>query len=383
MDVIETAQALIAIDSVTSHSNHDVSQYMHGLLRELNFEIEALPYHDAHGIEKNCLAARRGPPQLRSSGCGGGIGFFCHNDVVSVDGWNCSHGGPFAGVVAGGRLWGRGACDMKGPTAAALAAISTIDPAQQTAPLYFFVTGDEECGMAGARLLASHSAYYAELVAHRGVGIIGEPTALRIVNAHKGGCHIDITSTGVAAHSSTADGRNANWAMIPFLTFIEQLNRRCETESRFRNEDFSPPTLTMNLVIENRPSSTNITVGQTTCRIFFRPMPSTDWESVLDEIQLKAESLGLEIHSQSPLKPLYTPADSSLITTALQLLNQTQPQSVSYATDGCCFEQLPELLVIGPGNIEQAHRPDEWIDVQQLLAGVEVYQRLFRHYTIQ
>ena len=90
--------------------------------------------------------------------------------------------------------------------------------------------------------------------------------------------------------------------------------------------------------------------------------------------------MGLQVHAFPPLAPLDTPLDSPLVQTALRVLGQSAPQVVSYATDGCCFEQLPELIVIGPGNIDQAHRPDEWIELEQLRRGVDVYQRLLEHY---
>ncbi len=390
-DVEKIARQLIAIDSVTSASNAQVSDFLADTLLELGFEVVKFPYIDSQGTPKVTLAAKRAASRsTAASGSGdssqaladnsGGIGFFCHSDVVSVDGWDCPHGGPFSAAVAHQRLWGRGACDMKGPIAAALAAISRLDPKPQRAPIYFFVTGDEECGMAGARLLTEQSDYYRELVDARAAGVICEPTSLRVVNAHKGGCHLDVTSSGVAAHSSTAEGRNANWQMIPFLHFLWQLNTRCESEARFQNARFSPPTLTLNLVIENQPQSSNITVGQTRCRIYFRPMPATDWQYVLDELLNTAHQMGLQVHAFPPLAPLDTPLDSPLVQTALRVLGQSAPQVVSYATDGCCFEQLPELIVIGPGNIDQAHRPDEWIELEQLRRGVDVYQRLLEHY---
>ena len=218
------------------------------------------------------------------------------------------------------------------------------------------------------------------MVERRVPGLICEPTSLQVVNAHKGGCHLDVTSHGVAAHSSTAEGRNANWAMIPFLHFVEQLNARCHSDSRLQNSRFSPPTLTMNIVLENIPQSSNITVAKATCRIFFRPMPDTDWQSVLKELVATAEQMELGVNLKPPLGPLNTPADSPLVQTALELLGQTQPHAVSYATDGCCFEELSELVVIGPGNIAQAHRSDEWIELDQLHRGVHAYQRLLEHY---
>ena len=389
MDVVELAQQMVALDSVTAHDNTSISHFQKRLLEQLGFEVEWLAYRDGHGTDKVCLAARRLPTTPHSETCNSalaapvatrGIGFFAHNDVVSVEGWNCAHGGPFSAALAEERLWGRGACDMKGPTAAALAALARIDRNQQTAPLYFFITGDEECGMSGARLLAERSTAFAELVAGRATGIIGEPTSLRVVNAHKGGCHLEVVAHGVAAHSSTSEGLNANWQVIPFLNRLAELRRDCEEQARYRNEDFSPPTLSLNFVIENRPCSTNITVGKSSCRIFFRPMPNTAWRELLAELIEAAQACGLQVTRPLQLPPLCTPASSEFVQTALILVQQTAPQAVSYATDGCCFDQVPELIVIGPGNIEQAHRADEWIDLEQLVRGVEVYQQLFEHY---
>ncbi len=346
---------------------------------------------DTQGTEKIALAAKREPTKFtparptsaRAAAVATdspGIGFFCHSDVVSVDGWDCPHGGPFSGVVADGRMWGRGACDMKGPIAAALVAVAQTEVQQQRTPIYFFVTGDEECGMAGARLLVQQSASYREMVERRVPGLICEPTSLQVVNAHKGGCHLDVTSHGVAAHSSTAEGQNANWQMIPFLQLVERLNARCHSDASLQNQQFSPPTLTMNVVLENVPQSTNITVAKATCRIFFRPMPDTDWQSVLEELLAAARHMDLEVNLKPPLGPLYTSPATPLVQTALKLLGQDQPHAVSYATDGCCFDELSELIVIGPGNIAQAHRSDEWIEVQQLHHGVRTYRHLLEHY---
>lgn len=382
MDVVSLAQQMIAIESVTANSNAAIHQFQCQLLEQLGFALELLPYVDAQGMHKTCLAARRGPALVQSANKRGGIGFFCHNDVVSVDGWDCAHGGPLDGSIAAGKLWGRGACDMKGPTAAALCAIARVDPSHQTAPIYFFVTGDEESGMCGARLLAEQSSYFAEMVDQGAVGIIGEPTSLRVVHAHKGGCHLNVVSSGLAAHSSTAQGNNANWQLIPFLTLLEQLRQRCELEPQFQNAAFVPPTLSLNIVLENQPSSPNITVGRATCRIFFRPMPHTEWPHLLEEIRSAASRCNLELTQLPTLPPLCTSVDSPLVKTALALMQQPSPDAVSYATDGCCFEKLPELIVIGPGNIEQAHRADEWIELEQLLRGVEVYQQFFEHYAI-
>ena len=386
MDCLELARKLVAINSVTSRSNATVAICMREHLTSIGFDIEQLIYLDNAGLEKIALVGRRGPEPLAATnakaGRCSGIAFCCHNDVVSVDGWAAPQGGPFDAVVSEGRLWGRGSCDMKGPIAAALAAIERIPIERQTCPIYFLVTGDEESGMQGANALVSQSKYFAEMQAAGTVGIIGEPTELRVVNAHKGGCHFKVTSHGVAAHSSTADGRNANWALVPFLSYLNSQYVRCETDPSLLNHRFSPPSLSMNVVIKNEPAASNITVGKATCQIFLRPMPEVDWRSFAEEIIATAVSMGLQASPMATLEPLHTADSNPVLRQVLDALSQAEPEAVCYATDGCCLRALENLIVLGPGSIEQAHRPDEWISLEQLDLGVEIYEYLFRLFSV-
>lgn len=372
---------LVAIDSVTSRSNAVVANRMREHLTGVGFVVEQLAYLDNAGLEKIALIGRRGPaPSGTQALRRGGIVYCCHNDVVSVDGWNAAQSGPFEAVVSEGKLWGRGSCDMKGPTAAALAAIERIPIEQQKFPIYFLVTGDEESGMQGANAIVSHSKYFAEMRKAGTVGVIGEPTELRVVNAHKGGCHLKVSSHGVAAHSSTVDGRNANWALIPFLTYLSQQFVRSESDPKLLNMRFVPPNLSMNVVIKNEPAATNITVGKATCQIFLRPMPDVDWRGFAEEIVATATGMGLQVNPIAALEPLHTPDSNPFVREVLDALGQREPESVCYATDGCCLRVLESLIVLGPGSIEQAHRSDEWIALEQLYRGVEVYEQLFRNY---
>jgi acetylornithine deacetylase len=381
MDCLELARNMIAIDSVTSQSNQGIASLMRQQLERLSFEIEQIDCVDNHGLTKANLIARRRPlPTVQSESSSGGIVYCCHNDVVSVEGWNAAAGGPFDGAVADGKLWGRGACDMKGSAAAAMAAIANISHEQQRSPIYFLVTGDEESGMVGARTVAHQSKFFAEMVATGTVGVIGEPTELRVVNAHKGGCHFKVSAHGVAAHSSTADGRNANWDLIPFLSYLREQALRCDSDLALQNNRFSPATLSMNVVLLNEPAASNITVGKATCQIFLRPMPGVKWQEFAEEIAVKAEQMGLHVGPRVSLNPLYTPAESPFVQRVLKLVQQLEPEAVCYATDGCCLHQLSDLLVLGPGSIEQAHRCDEWISLEQLQQGVTVYERLFREF---
>ena len=113
-----------------------------------------------------------------------------------------------------------------------------------------------------------------------------------------------------------------------------------------------------------------------------RPMPDVDWRGFADEIVAKATSMGLQASPLAALEPLHTPDSNPFLRAVLDALGQATPDAVCYATDGCCLRALENLIVLGPGSIEQAHRPDEWISLDQLHRGVEVYEKLFRMFSV-
>lgn len=376
MHALRLAQQMIAHDSVSVRSNGPIAAQMKEWLENLGFVVEQLEMTDPAGQLKVSLVAKRGKGK-------GGIAYFCHNDVVPVDDWNAAAGGPFSGAVTGGKLYGRGACDMKGSAAAALAAVARIDPQEQAAPIYFVVTSDEEHGMHGAQLVAQKSQLFREMVADGTVGIIGEPTELKIVHAHKGGCLITVSSHGRSAHSSTSEGLNANWQLIDFLSFVKEVQQRTQSQPAYQNTAFDPSSLSLNLIIKNRPAAGNITVGLATAQIFMRPMPNVAWEALATEITDKAVQLGLDVGTVSKLPPVFTSPERSFVQSALKLTGQTHSGSVSYATDGCWFTEIKDLIVVGPGSIQQAHRPDEWITLEQLEKGVDLFEKFFRRFATQ
>ncbi len=380
MQVLQYAQEMVSIDSVSSRSNAKIAALMRRWLEQLGFTVEQLEMTDPAGELKVSLVARRGPAPKPGAQ---GIAYFCHNDVVPVDDWSAAAGGPFSAAVSQDRLWGRGSCDMKGSAAAALSALSQIKPEDQVAPIYFVVTSDEEHGMHGAKLVSQKSRFFEEMVAAGTYGIIGEPTELHVVNAHKGGCYFNVVSRGRAAHSSTANGLNANWQLIDFLQYLKQVHQRTESEARLQNSSFEPATLSLNLVVKNRPDAANITVGHASCQIFMRTMPDVAWDELADEIANTAQSMGLEVALLSKLPPVFTSPKSPFVKAAMKLSGDKAPGSVSYATDGCWFTRLKDLIVLGPGSIEQAHRPDEWIALDQLHRGQELYRKFFEKFAVQ
>ena len=370
MNASEYLRQLIACPSVSAVSNEDVSDIAENALGELGFETERLTYSDANGVAKFCVCARRGS-------AGQGLAYFCHTDVVPADSWSHEHSGPWDAYQTSDRIYGRGACDMKGSLACMLEAAGRVP--RTDSPLFIVCTADEEIGFGGARHVANHSQIYREIVESRSPGIIGEPTCLDVVYAHKGGRAGRITSIGRAAHSSTRDGVNANLAMIPFLNELRDLGNECDADPAWRDDRFDPPTITMNIGINDSNPAVNITAARSVCTYFFRPMPGQDADALEDRIRRSAESHGLSCESIVSGEPLYSNPDSPFIR-ELAMLTERTPHTVSYGTDGVCFGEVDSLAVIGPGDIRQAHTDDEWISLKQLTAGTEFYEIAIRRW---
>ena len=134
-------------------------------------------------------------------------------------------------------------------------------------------TADEEVGYVGAREVAKHSKLYREMVDGNANGIIGEPTMLEVVYAHKGTYGFKAISRGKAAHSSTTSGLNANLAMIPFLAEMKKIHDETMTDPQWQHDEFDPPIISWNIGINDHTAAVNITPPQSICTVYFRPMP--------------------------------------------------------------------------------------------------------------
>ncbi len=374
---LEIAQTLVGFDSVSSRSNAPVNRWIADFLATKGFEIEQIDYVDAEGVGKSNLIAKRPPAKPADSG---GVCYMAHTDVVPADDWAVAFCGPFEPTVRDDRLYGRGSCDMKGSLACALAAVERISVDDQIAPFYFVVTADEEVSMVGAKHVAKRSELFKEMVASDTIGIIGEPTELKVIHAHKGGQTFWISARGRSAHSSSRDGINANYALIPILPHLLNLQSRTEADETLRNPNFDPPTLSWNMVLRNEPYATNVTPSLAEVAVFLRAMPGVDHSPLVKEAEALAARFGLEFRSTDPAPPLFIDPSCESIVGMLKLTNQEKPGTVCYATDGCALRDLKKLVVCGPGSIQQAHRNDEWISLEQLKLGTELYHRAFQRW---
>lgn len=371
MLALSLAQRLIAFPSVSRTSNREVTSCVEQLLVERNFEVERLDYLDDQGVPKSCVVGKKGAGT-------GGVAYFSHTDVVSADPWFTTEHGPFEPTVKEGRLYGRGSCDMKGSIACMLAAAGDVSAEQLKRPVYIVCTADEEIGFAGARLVASQSRLYAEMVAGDAQGIIGEPTGLQVVHAHKGTCGFRAISHGKAAHSSTSHGLNANLAMIPFLAEMKAIHDEVTNDPAWRDERFDPPIISWNIGINDHTAAVNITPPQSVCTVYSRPMPGQDPQKLVDRAAAAAARCGLEFIAYPIGKALFVDPQSPYVQTMLRIAGRQGSKTVSYGTDGVMFGAMKQILVLGPGDIAQAHTWDEFIELDQLQKGTELYRRVIR-----
>ncbi len=373
MDALDYATELVSVNSISQRSNERISRIVAGHLERLGFDVEWLSYKDEQGELKVNLVAKRGSGQ-------GGVAYLSHTDVVPADDWAPDFCGPFSPVVRDGKLYGRGSCDMKGSLACALAAAERISVHDQSAPIYIVCSADEELGTVGARQIDRESKYFQDMVAQNVLGIVGEPTLMEVVHAHKGGVGLTISAHGISAHSSTTQGVNANYQLIPILPLLLEIQKQCETDPSLHCSLFHPPTLSWNTILKNTPEAINITPSLAQACVFFRVMPGVDYQRLIDRLQKESERLGLDFHLVDKTPPMIVPPDAPAVRFMLKQCGKSIPQTVCYSTDGGILQRIKQMVVCGPGSIEQAHRNDEWIALDQLERGTSLYERTFREW---
>ena len=364
---------LITFDSVSSRTNRAVSYYIENKLKKHGFSTERISYLDKNKVRKFNIIGKKG------NGFGG-LAYCCHSDVVPAERWHSKKKGPFQPGIARDRLYGRGSCDMKGSIGCMLEAVQMASWDELKHPIYFVCTADEEIGFDGAKHVVANSQIYREMVEHQTRAIIGEPTLLEVVYAHKGSFVINVKSKGISAHSSTRDGKNANLAMIPFLSECKKIYDELESDKKWQNGLFDPPTMSWNIGINDHTSAINMTPAESHCTIYFRPMPDVDYQPILDRIEACAKEDGLLLKKNQYGDHFVSDPESDFVKSAMDLARRRKARTVSYGTDAGAFSELKDKIVFGPGNIAQAHTYNEWIAIEQLSVGTQMYSKFLRHF---
>jgi len=376
MKALRYAKRLIGFDSTSHLSNRTIAKYLEIKLTKHGFVVEVLHYRDENNCRKVNLVAKKG------NGFGG-LAYFAHSDVVPAERWFTEKFTPFQPTIARERLYGRGSCDMKGSISCMLAAAQRVSWDDLKEPLYFCVTADEEVGFHGAHHVADKSKLYREMVDHKTKGIIGEPTSLQIVHAHKGSIEIIAKAKGKAGHSSTHAKENANLKMIPFLAQVKALFDETENEDKWHNELFEPPTMSLNILVGDNSPARNVTPSKSTATVYMRPMPAINPEPIIQRMVQSAEENDIRLKVMRQGDPFFVDPSSEFVQEMLKIVHKKRPCTVSYGTDGGVFAEIEEKIVCGPGSIEQAHTINEWISLEQLDRGTEVYEKMIRRWCCQ
>jgi acetylornithine deacetylase len=164
---------------------------------------------------------------------------------------------------------------------------------------------------------------------------------------------------------------------------MKRIHDETKLDPHWLNEEFDPPWISWNLGINDLNCAVNITAPLSVCTVYFRPMPGQNAEELVDRARTTADRLGLEFRLECAGQPLYADPTSEYVRDTLHVTGQTESKTVSYGTDGVMFSELQQILVLGPGSIQQAHRDDEFISLEQLHRGTDTYERLFRRWCDQ
>ena len=372
----EILERLVGFDTTSRASNLELIAYAEDLLRPLGAQLQRVA--NADGSKAN-LIARLGPE------VDGGVLLSGHTDVVPVDGqaWSSD---PFVLTRRDGRLYGRGTADMKGFLALALAAAPEFAAARLARPVQFAFSYDEEIGCLGAPSLIQALTRSGPRPA---VVIVGEPTSMEIVSGHKGIATFKVTVTGREAHSSlTHLGVSAIMAAAELIEVITGLARRLEAEADPASP-FLPKGATLTIGQIHGGTAVNILARECVFAFDLRAAPGIDALQVLKpvfdkaaaldaELKARAPEAGVRIDPRSNTPPLRPDPEGAAEPLARRLAGDNGPaRVVSYAAEAGQFQQAGFSTVIcGPGSIEQAHQPDEYLEIAQLERGAAFMARL-------
>ena len=364
-EVITMIERLIAFPTVSRDSNLGMIEWIRDYLAGLG--VSSRLTYDAAGKKANLFATlgEGRKPGLILSG---------HTDVVPVDGqaWDTD---PFKASIKDGLLYGRGACDMKSYIATALALAPKFLAAKMDAPLHLAFSYDEEIGCIGVKSLIAD---LQDMNLKTAGCIVGEPTSMQPVIAHKGTHRFRCSVTGREAHSSYTNlGVNAVEYAARIIVYIRQMaDRFAQLETR--NYGFTVPYTTMQTGLIRGGLASNIVPKDCIFEFEARTMPGTDASHLLQEVEsfalkLLPEMLQVEPNAKIAFEQLASaPGLSSqeheaIVQLAKALSRSQTVGAVSYGTEAGLFQNagIP-TVVCGPGSIEQAHRPNEFVPLEQV-----------------
>jgi acetylornithine deacetylase len=358
--------SISCVDPAIDQGNRAVTDLLAGWREAAGFAVEIMPLPGVPAKANLIATLGSGPGGLVLSG---------HTDTVPFDAgeWQTD---PFRLTEANQRLYGLGTSDMKAFLALAIEACRGLHAANLHEPLIILATADEETSMSGARALVERQRPHARHA------IIGEPTGLRPVRLHKGIFMERVRLHGHAGHSSNpALGNSALEAMHRVIGSI--LAWRSELQARYHNPLFAVPVPTLNLGHIHGGDNPNRICAECELHLDLRPLPGMDIHALREELHRRimdtlADS-GIQVSFGAlfdGIPALETAADAPIVRLAEQLTGHTA-EAVAFATEAPYLQQLGmDTVILGPGNIEQAHQPDEYLALDRLQPTIDLLRRV-------
>jgi acetylornithine deacetylase len=369
-------ERLIAFPTVSRDSNLELIAYVQGVLNSLG--VASTLVNNGDGTKAN-LWATIGPADVA------GVALSAHTDVVPVEGQNWSSD-PFALKRQGGNLYGRGSADMKGFIACCLAMAEMAVTRKLKTPIHFAFSYDEEIGCIGVRRLLD---MLKTLPIRPRFCIVGEPTMLQVVTAHKGKLGYRVTAHGLEAHSSLAPiGVNAIYMVCDLIAEIRRIQADLAAHGA-RDGDYEVAYTTLHVGKIAGGVAMNIVPNDASFDFEIRYLPQDDGEAIAARIKEAAERVAAGFRDVYPearftftdlqsYPALDTPVDSEVVNFVRALTGGNSTGKITFGTEGGLFQKelgIP-AVVCGPGNIAVAHKPDEYVSEEQMRLCDEMLARL-------
>lgn len=359
-------ERLMSFDTVSSKPNMALMQYVQGLLAEAGIAATLIP--DASGGKAN-LYATVGPQGV------GGVMLSGHTDVVPVEGqaWTLP---PFALTEQSGRYYGRGAADMKGFVACAIAALLNAAKRPLKVPLHLALSYDEEIGCMGVRSLV---AMLETAPVRPRMCIVGEPTAMQVATGHKGKIALRATCIGREGHSALAPmALNALHLAADFVNVVRVLQGRVAA-SGLRDGDYDVPYTTLHVGKLNGGVQVNIVPNAAVVDFEIRSLAGEDTDALIADLRAGAEAIVAPLRADFPeaeirverlwdYPGLGTPTDAGVVNFVKSLTGANGTIKVAFGTEGGLFDARLGIptVICGPGSMAQGHKPDEYVAVEQM-----------------
>lgn len=360
---------LVGFDTTSRESNLALIGFVQNYLE--GHGIASTLIHNDAGTKANLYAT------IGQQNVAGGIVLSGHTDVVPVDGQAWA-GDPFQVREQDGRLYGRGTADMKGFIASALARVPEFVAGVGHTPLHLALSYDEEVGCLGVHAMVRHIA--AHLPRPKAV-IVGEPTMMRVVNSHKGIRTFTTEVTGLEAHSSTPHlGVNAIDVAVQLINFLHTLRGEMQARGDASGR-FDPPYTSIHVGVIEGGTALNILPRRCRFQWEIRPLPGQDpdeiaarfnayaMETMLPPLRAISQQVDIVTRQRADVPPLAPQNGSPAEALVTALRGSNALHAVSYTTEAGIFQDagIPAVLC-GPGSIDQAHKPDEFIALSELAA---------------